>query len=272
MTVRPVVCCDLDGVLWLGDEPIPGAAAGVEHLEAAGLHVGYLSNNSSQTVAEVVDKLHRCGVPATPERVLTSALATADLLVRSCGTGARVLVCAGAGVVEALGAAGLEVVREEPAAAVVVGFHRDFDFDALDRASAAVRGGARFVATSTDPTYPVPGGLLPGSGALVAAVATASGREPEVAGKPSAAMAALVRRRLGEDGVVIGDRPSTDGAMAATLGWPFALVLSGVTATVAPPGGEAVPDPLPPFVADDLAALAPALVEALVTGRARRLG
>jgi ribonucleotide monophosphatase NagD (HAD superfamily) len=76
-------------------------------------------------------------------------------------------------------------------------------------------------------------------------------------------MADLVRGRLGEHGIVVGDRPSTDGAFAATLGWPFALVLSGVTARQPPPGGEAVPDPPPPFVADDLAALAPVLVHEL---------
>jgi glycerol 3-phosphatase-2 len=265
VTGAPVVCCDLDGVLWLGDEPIPGAAEGVRQLEDAGLRVGYLSNNSSHTVAEVVEKLRRCGVETTADRVLTSALAAADLLSGTLPAGARVLACAGPGVVEALHAAGFEVVRESPAAAVVVGFHRDFDFDALDRASQAVRDGARLVATNLDATYPIPGGLLPGAGSIVAAVATASGREPEVAGKPAPPAADMVRHRLGHHGVVVGDRPSTDGAIAAVLGWPFALVLSGVTAAVAPPGGEAIPDPAPPFVAADLAALAPVLVEALAS-------
>jgi ribonucleotide monophosphatase NagD (HAD superfamily) len=102
--------------------------------------------------------------------------------------------------------------------------------------------------------------MLPGSGAITAAVATASGRTPEVAGKPEAPTVALVRERLGASGIVVGDRPSSDGAFAAALGWPFALVLSGVTARPAPPGGEAVPEPEPPFVAADLAALAPRLV------------
>ncbi|MGH9033346.1 MAG: HAD hydrolase-like protein, partial [Acidimicrobiia bacterium] len=109
-------------------------------------------------------------------------------------------------------------------------------------------------------TYPVPGGMLPGSGAITAAVATASGRTPEVAGKPEAPTVALVRERFGTSGIVVGDRPSSDGALAAALGWPFALVLSGVAGWTAPPGGEAVPDPPPPFVADDLGALAPQLV------------
>ena len=140
---------------------------------------------------------------------------------------------------------------------MVVGFHRDFDFDGLTRAADAARAGARFVATNLDPTYPIHGGVVPGAGALVAAVATAAGRAPEVAGKPEAPMADLVRSRYGNAGVVIGDRPSTDGAFAAALGWPFALVLSGVAGSA---GGEPVPDPAPPFVAADLARLAPLLL------------
>ncbi len=158
---------------------------------------------------------------------------------------------------------GLVAVDEGPADAVVVGFHREFDYDALDRASAAVRAGARFVATNLDATYPVPGGLIPGAGSLVAAVATAAGSTPEVAGKPEAPTVGLIRERFGTTGVVVGDRPSTDGALATAIGWPFALVLSGVTAAVAPPGGEAIPEPAPPFVGADLGALAPALIASL---------
>ena len=257
---RPVVCCDLDGVIWRGEEPIAGSAQAVATLRDAGFRVGFVSNNSSQPVAQVVGKLGRLGVPASPDDVITSALAAASLLATSLVQGAPVLACAGPGVVEALTEVGLRVVDRPPAEAVVVGFHRDFDFDELDRASTAVREGARFVATNLDATYPVPGGMLPGSGAITAAVATASGRTPEVAGKPEAPTVALVRERLGASGIVVGDRPSSDGAFAAALGWPFALVLSGVTARPAPPGGEAVPEPEPPFVAADLAALAPRLV------------
>jgi glycerol 3-phosphatase-2 len=261
-----VVCCDLDGVVWRGDESIGGSADAIDSLRAAGLRVGFLSNNSSQTVADVVAKLARMGVAAAPDDVLTSALAAGDLLRDTLEPQARVLICAGPGVVEAVEAAGLAPVAEPPAAAVVVGFHRTFDFDALDRASRAVREGARLVATNLDATYPVPGGLLPGAGAIVASIATASGREPEVAGKPFPPSVAMVRRRLGATGVVVGDRPSTDGALAAALGWPFALVLSGVAGAQAPPGGEAIPDPPPPLVAGDLAALAPAIIETLAGG------
>lgn len=258
-----VVCCDLDGVIWRGDEPIPGSADAIRTLRAGGLRVGFVSNNSSQPIGEVVAKLARVGIPTAAGDVITSALAAASMLAASLPAGSRVLACAGPGVVEALAAAGLCPVDRAPAVAVVVGFHRSFDFDELARASAAVRSGARFVATNLDATYPVPGGMLPGSGAITAAVATASGRAPEVAGKPEAPMVALVMERFGSSGIVVGDRPSSDGALADALGWPFGLVLSGVTGVIAPPGGEAVPVPPPHLVGDDLGALVPGLLAAL---------
>ena len=260
MSETPVVCLDLDGVIWRGDDPVPGAAAAVGALREAGLVIGFMSNNSSMPVVEVVAKLARCGVEAAPEEVLTSALAAADLLAADLAAGSRVLVCAGPGVVESLTRAGFEPVREPPAAAVVVGFHRDFDFDGLERASRAVREGARFVATNLDATYPVSGGLVPGAGSIVAAVATASGATPVVAGKPFAPAAAMVHHRLGTRGVMVGDRPTTDGDFAARLGWPFALVLSGVASYTPGPGEEPVPDPAPPYLGADLAALVPDLV------------
>jgi HAD superfamily hydrolase (TIGR01450 family) len=261
----PIVCCDLDGVLWRGDDAIAGAADGVAALRAAGLRVGFVSNNSGSPIADVVAKLVSTGVQAEPDDVLPSAQAAARLLAHSLSAGARIFVCAGRGVVEALEASGLTPVHDGPADAVVVGFHRDFDYDELDRAARTVRDGARLVATNLDATYPIPGGLMPGAGAITAAVAVASGGHPEVAGKPEPATVALVRERWGDVGVVVGDRPSSDGALADALGWPFALVLSGVTASPAPPGGEPIPDPAPPFVAADLGVLAPELVAALAT-------
>jgi glycerol 3-phosphatase-2 len=256
----PVVCCDLDGVLWRGEDAIPGAAAGVGTLRDAGLRVVFVSNNSGRPVGDVVDRLGVLGVRAVPDDVLTSAEAAASLLARDLAPGSRVFACAGQGVVEALEAVHLVPVRDGPAEAVVVGIHTGFDYDELDRASRLVRDGARLIAANLDATYPVGGGLLPGSGAIVAAVATASGATPEVAGKPEPATVALVRERWGDTGVVVGDRPSSDGALATALGWPFALVLSGVTGSPVPPGGEAIPDPPPPFVAADLGSLAPELV------------
>jgi 4-nitrophenyl phosphatase len=252
----PVVCCDLDGVVWRGDTPIPGGAGAIDALRGAGWRIAFTTNNSSLRIDEYVKRLADAGVAADPDEVCTSAQSAASLLVRELAPGSSVLASAGPGVVEALEEVGLAVVTAPPADAVVVGFHRDFDFDGLTRAADAVRAGARYVATNLDPTYPVHGGMIPGAGALAAAVSTASGRTPDVAGKPAAPMADLVRTRYGRVGVVVGDRPSTDGAFAAALGWPFALVLSGVAGSV---GGEPVPEPPPPFVAADLAHLVPLL-------------
>lgn len=228
---RPLgaVLCDLDGVVWLAGIELPGAAAAVAEFRAAGLRVGFLTNNSSLTVADYQDRLGRIGIPMEPEDLLSSAMAAAAVLARDLPPGAKVLACAGPGVVEALEAHGYEVVPGGPCDAVVVGWHRDFDFSGLARASAAIRAGARFMATNLDPTYPGPDGLLPGNGSLVAAVATASGRTPEVAGKPEPPTVALVRQRFGDRGVMVGDRPSIDGALAIALGWPFALVVSEAT-------------------------------------------
>jgi len=258
--VRPIICCDLDGVLWRGETPIAGSADGIAELRAAGLRVGFITNNSSIPIAGYVDKLRAFGVPAVAEDVCTSAQAAAALVASKLAPGAAVLACAGQGVVDALMERGLRVVDAGPVEAVVVGFHRNFDFDRLTVAADAVRGSALFVATNLDPTYPIAGGLVPGTGALVAAVSTAAGRTPEVAGKPERPMADLVRARFGNEGIMIGDRPSTDGAFARALGWPFALVLSGVAGT---DGEEPVPDPPPPFVAVDLARLAPLILKSL---------
>jgi HAD superfamily hydrolase (TIGR01450 family) len=260
--VSNIVCCDLDGVVWRGDAPIPGSAEAVAAIRGAGLRVVFLTNNANGRVDENVARLVANGVPAEAGDVLSSAQSAAALLARTTPAPGRVLACAGPGVVEALEAHGFEAVDDGPADAVVVGWHRTFDFERLRRAADVVRAGARFVATNLDPTYPAAHGLLPGAGALVAAVQTASGRRPEVAGKPEPAMAALVREHFGAVAVMVGDRPSTDGAFAAQLGCPFALVLSGV---VGMPGEEPVPDPPPPFVAPDLGALAPLLIKSLRT-------
>jgi HAD superfamily hydrolase (TIGR01450 family) len=253
-----VVCCDLDGVIWRGDQPIAGAAEGVAELRAAGLRVVFLTNNSSGRVYDYVARLESAGITATPEDVGSSAQAAAAMLGASLSAGARVLPCAGAGVVEALEASGFVIVDRAPADAVVVGWHSTFNFERLRLAADAIRAGARYVATNLDPTYPGAEGLLPGAGSIAAAVSTASGRVPEVAGKPHAPMVTLVRARFGTRGVMVGDRPSTDGALATALDWPFALVLSGVAGAQ---GEEPVPDPAPPFVAANLGDLAPQLVK-----------
>jgi glycerol 3-phosphatase-2 len=255
------ICCDLDGVLWRGDATIPGAADAVARLRAAGHRCVFLTNNAGPSIADVIAKLAVHGVDAVADDVVTSAQAAARVVVARFGAGARVFACAGAGVGEAFAAVGITVTDEPRAAdAVVVGWHRSFDFGELTRAADAIRAGALFVATNVDATYPTGNGLLPGNGAIVAGIAVAAGVEPVVAGKPEVAMAELVHARVGDVALMIGDRVSTDGAFADALGCPFALVLSGVTVRDARPGCEVVPEPAPPYVADDLAAFADAFL------------
>lgn len=237
---------DLDGVVWLADQPVAGSADAIARLRAAGRGVVFLTNNSSATTEEYLAKLEGLGIPTGPDDLITSAQAAATLVHR----GETVLVCAGPGVAEAVAARGAEPVRDGPADAVIVGWHRDFDFGRLTAAYDAVRGGARLLATNDDATYPTPSGAVPGGGAILAAVAYATGATAEIAGKPFAPIAELVRQRVADPEMVVGDRPSTDGALARRIGVPFALVLSGVTAVVDPDQG-----PRPEWVADNLADL-----------------
>src|SRR5947209_5997731 len=176
---------DLDGVVWLADRPIPGAADAVARLRAAGERVLFLTNNSSLTEGEYVAKLERVAIPASTDELVSSARAAAILVE----PGATALVCAGPGVEEALRERGARTVREGKADVVVVGWHRDFDFDRLTAAARAVRAGAALLATNDDATYPSPDGLLPGCGAILAAVSTAAGVPATVAGKPYPPMA-----------------------------------------------------------------------------------
>ena len=232
---------DLDGVMWLGDEPIEGSADAVRRLREAGEPVLFVTNNSSVPRRQVEAKLARHGVEAA--EVLTSAMAAATLVDPGCVA----MVLGGPGIVDALGARGVTTVEPVPSSAgppdvVVVGFTREVDYDRLSVASTAVRSGAVLIGTNTDPTYPTPDGEIPGGGAILAAVATASGREPLVAGKPYEPLARLVRERLGSDGTMAGDRPDTDGAFAGRLGYRFVLVRSGVEVDMdrAEPGPDLV--------------------------------
>jgi HAD superfamily hydrolase (TIGR01450 family) len=237
---------DLDGVVWLADRPIPGSAQAVARLRAAGVRVVFVTNNSAPTTAEFVARLGVAGIDVDPADVVSAAHAAASML----SPGSRALVCAEGGMLEALAARGVEVVEDGPVDAVIVGWTRRFDFDMLAGAATAVRGGARLIGTNEDPTHPTPERLLPGSGAFIAAVATAAQAVPEIAGKPHEPLVALVRERVPDATLVVGDRPATDGLLARRLGLPYALVLSGVIE----PGHGAL-DVEPDEEADDLAML-----------------
>jgi len=237
---------DLDGVIWLGSEAIDGSADAVARLREAAQTVVFVTNNAEATVRDQEEKLASLGIPAE-DSVITSAVAAASML----GAGTTALACGGPGVVEALEGRGVHVVDEGPADAVVVGFHRSFDYERLRRAHRAVWLGARLIGTNADPTYPDRSGPIPGAGSILAAVATAAGVDPDVAGKPHDPMVALVRNKVGDGPhLVVGDRASTDGLLAAGLGARFALVLSGISSA-----DDAPSEPEPDLVADDLAAV-----------------
>ena len=247
---------DLDGVVWRGAALVPGSDRAVARLLAAGHHVVFCTNHA-QSPAKKAAELAALGVPPCP--VVTSAEAAAT----ACAPGQRVLAMGDPTLLEVCAAAGLDVVDVfalpdgHPVGevdAVVVGACPNWDRSRVGMVADAVRAGARFLATNDDPTYPVSGPvgprLLPGNGALVAAVATAAGRAAEVAGKPHRATASLLVERHGPVEVVVGDKPETDGELASALGARFGLVLSGVTAAQDLPV-----EPTPWIVAADLAAL-----------------
>jgi len=239
MTPTPAVVADaaiwivdLDGVLWLAGEPIGDVGGAVAELAARGVRVVYATNNSAPTTAQLQARLRGVGIEADSDDLVTSARVAASLLE----PGERVHLLGEAGLLEALAEHGVEVADHGRRDAAVVGWSRDFDFAALSAIAAVARDTGRLVATNSDPTHPTPEGLLPGSGALLAAVTTASGVTPVVAGKPNGPTVDYVRSRLLGPGsppaLVVGDQPGTDGALAERLGVPFVLVDSGVT----PPG------------------------------------
>jgi HAD superfamily hydrolase (TIGR01450 family) len=238
-----IVLCDLDGVVWLAHQPIVGSVEAVDRIRRAGRRVMFVNNNSAATLADHEQALASVGISAQGD-VVSSAMAVTSLVE----PGQRVLVAGGPGVVEALERAGVEVVLNTgiPLAArvdaVVVGLHREFDYDRLTVAANAARSSGRLIGTNTDTTYPTPHGLLPGGGSILAAVASASGVEPTIAGKPHQPLATLVASMLTTSQaafvprrvLMVGDRPETDGRFAERLGCRFALVRSGVSASGTP--------------------------------------
>ena len=241
---------DLDGVVWRGAETVPGAPEAIDLLRRRGAPIAFVTNSALRTPAQVGEKLARHGVPDAAELVVTSAMAAASLVE----PGERVVVVGDEGITAAVADRGADVVPEGPADCVLVGLTHAFSYDDIDRAMQAIGDGARFIATNTDATFPAAQRFLPGAGSIVAAIATASGTQPVVAGKPHDTIVSFVQDRLGGEGVMVGDRPETDGLFARALGYRFGLVLTGVV------GPDDLPtEPEPDHVAVDLGALVEAI-------------
>jgi glycerol-1-phosphatase len=246
---------DLDGVVHLGDQPIPGAAAALEAARARGLKVAFVTNNAARTPDAVAATLVGYGVDAAAGDVVTSSVVAAHLLAQRLPAGAPVLVVGGDGLREPLAAAGLTpVAAAEGAAAVVQGWAPEVGWSQLAEAAVALRAGCPWVATNLDRTLPSPRGPLPGNGSMVAALVSASGREPESVGKPKPAMftgaaAAISSARP----LVVGDRLDTDIAGARAAGYASLVVLTGVSSPRDLLG--AGPEERPDYLGRDLAAL-----------------
>jgi HAD superfamily hydrolase (TIGR01450 family) len=220
------VIFDLDGVVYLGDQAIPGAAEALAETEDRGFRVVFATNNATRTAPQTADRISQItGFPARAEQVVTSALAAARML-RPRDTPA--LVVGESGLVETLTDEGIALTQNpNEARCVVVGLDTSLTYAKLAAATRALATGARFIGTNPDTTFPTPEGPLLGGGALVAALEAAAGAQAEIAGKPFGPMRRLLREYLGPGPTwVVGDRLETDMALCKATGWIGALVLS----------------------------------------------
>lgn len=221
---------DLDGVIYLGPAPVPGAAEAIAALRRRGVKLGFVTNNAARTPASVAEHLRDLGIAAQTSDVVTSAQAGAHVLKDRFGPGAKVLVAGGGGIWAALAEAGLTGVRsaDDDPVAVIQGWSSDLTWNHLNEAAIAIQRGAHWLATNTDSTRPTDRGIVPGNGAAVAAVRMAVDVDPEVAGKPYAPLFTETIERLGaRRPLFVGDRLDTDVSGASLLGLDSLLVLTG---------------------------------------------
>lgn len=254
---------DMDGVLYRGKTPLPGVQDLFNALTVRGIRFLLATNNSMATPAAYVKRMAEMGVDVTEADVQTSATATRDFLLGELRPDARVLTIGMPALDEQI----FSGTDFQPAAsnvsdhvdAVVAGLDLEFTYEKLHRAMQAILDGARFVATNADATLPIEGGVQPGAGSIVAAIATASQTQPIVVGKPETLMMLKGIERLGvnaEEAVMVGDRLDTDILSGHRAGLRTALVLTGVSQR----GDLASAEVLPDFVFTDLPALTQAIV------------
>lgn len=247
---------DLDGVLYVGADVVPGAVAGVQAAASAGCRPAYVTNNAARTPAAVAAHLTELGFSAGPDDVVTSAQAAASVLARELSPGAAVYVIGGEGLEVALEEVGLRPVTTASGdvAAVAQGYGPEMPWRRVIDGAILVRSGLPWVASNTDMTIPTSSGPGPGNGTLVDLVARYAARTPVVAGKPEPPLFEQTRERMGADApIVIGDRLDTDIAGGVRLGWSTLLVLTGVTGLAELVAASA--DQRPQYVGADLSAL-----------------
>lgn len=227
-----VALLDLDGVVYIGPDAVPGAPAHLDAAADAGMRLAYVTNNAARPPAEVAEHLRELGIKAEPSDVVTSAQAAARLLADDLEPGSAVYVIGGRGLFEALTECDLRPVQtpDDDPVAVVSGYHRDITWGTVTDGAILVRAGLPWVASNTDMSVPTARGHGPGNGVLVHAVARFTGRHPVVAGKPRPPLFEETVRRVGGDRpLVVGDRLDTDIEGARAAGYDSLLVLTGVT-------------------------------------------
>jgi glycerol-1-phosphatase len=246
---------DLDGVVWVGREPVPGAPEALRQLLDAGKRLVFVTNNPGKDASTYAERLREVGVEIGAEQVVTAGETTARLAAGGAGPGDTAYVIGAPAFHEAVAAAGLKVVTGEDgrdAQIVIVSSHRGFDYDELLTATLALQRGASLFATSRDPTLPMPGGGWPGTGAVLAAVETASSASAEIGGKPERHLFEMALERVAAERVaMIGDRVSSDIEGGRRVGLETILVLTGATSREEAEGASPSPD----HVVDSLAEL-----------------
>jgi len=247
---------DLDGVVWIGREPVPGSPQALRTLLEGGKRVVFVTNNPGRPPAAYAERLGELGVEVGAEQIVTAGMVAARLAGEAAGPGGSAFVIGAPALKEMVAATGARLLEGEEAweaDVVVVSGHRGFDYGELLASKRALDGGAALFATSHDPTMPYPGGEVPGTGAVLAAVEAASGRRAEIAGKPERHLFEMAMEALGEckSVAMIGDRVSSDIAGGKAAGLETILVLSGTTSREE----AAAADPAPDFVLEDLAGL-----------------
>jgi glycerol-1-phosphatase len=247
---------DLDGVVYLSGAAVAGATQALAEARNRRMRMAFVTNNASRSPSAIAAQLNRLGVPVDPAEVVTSAQAAARLIAERLPAGSPVLVVGGIGLRIALRERGLRPVSTaaERPAAVVQGYAPGIDYSLLAEGGLAVRAGAWFVASNADLTLPTAHGLQPGNGSLVQVIATATGQQPVVAGKPEPPLLTEAVARSGAARpLVVGDRLDTDIEGAVRVGADSMLVLTGVSqpadAVLAPAGQR------PTYLAHDLSGL-----------------
>ncbi len=245
MTLRDLraLLIDMDGVLYRGNTPLPGAAEFLTWLTERSFPFLLLTNNSTLDAWGYERKLAAMGIGVPASQIVTSATATADYLARNLPAGARVLIVGESGLEAAVAERGFAISAEAPQA-VVAGLDRQVTYAKLRTAALAIRAGARFIATNPDRTLPTEVGDVPGAGAIIAALVAATDVAPLMIGKPEPPMLEMAVARLGqprERTAMLGDRLETDILGGQRLGLPTILVLSGVTRQAPPQGAELQP-------------------------------